>query len=212
MSALRAMQNFSGLHATVVSTDDDPAQPLAVTLNRLGIVVSLSGTEFTPGRSLDSERDLLFVDGDLDLSGLIASMEDHGLSRVPIIGLLGIEAPGRLRALMTLGATAFLRKPVHGASVFSAIFLGVNAQRQRRQMEGQLIEHDRRRRGRRFVVKAVLAMMRQQNVDDDQAYEVLRRGAMRARSNIEDFCESWLGDRAAVDAEASHHIPFTQKG
>jgi AmiR/NasT family two-component response regulator len=205
------MQNFSGLHATVVSTDDNPAQSLAVTLNRLGIVVSLSGTEFAPGRLLDSERDLLFVDGDLDLSCLIGSIEDFGLSRVPIVGLLGIEAPGRLRALMTLGATAFLRKPVHGASVFSAIFLGVNAHRQRRQMEGQLVEHDRRRRGRRFVVKAVLAMMQQQNIDDDQAYEVLRRGAMRARSNIEDFCESWLGERA-VDAGASHHIPLTQKG
>ncbi len=212
MSTLRTMQNFSGLHAMVVSADRDPAQPLAVALTRLGIEVSLCGINYAPPRSPDAERDLLVVDGDLDLSGLIGSIEDFGLSRIPVIGLLGVEAPGRLRALMTLGATAFLRKPVYGASVFSAIFLGVNAHRQRRQMEGQLVEYDRRRRGRRFVVKAVLAMMQQDHIDDDQAYEALRREAMRARRNIEDFCEGWLDDRATLDAQAGHNITLTRKG
>jgi AmiR/NasT family two-component response regulator len=119
---------------------------------------------------------------------------------VPVIGLLGVEAPGRLRALMALGATAFLRKPVYGPAVYSAVFLAVNAHRERRHLRAQIAAHDRRRSGRRFVIKTVLALMQRDGCDDEQAYEVLRRAAMRERVSIESYCETWLESEVAETA------------
>jgi len=42
----------------------------------------------------------------------------------PIIGLVGIGTPGRLKGLLNIGCTAFLGKPVHDAAVYSGLFIG----------------------------------------------------------------------------------------
>jgi AmiR/NasT family two-component response regulator len=191
MNAPASIQNFSGLRALVVTPQTDPAEPLAVALRRLGLTVVFCDPEDGWPGGLDAERDLLIVEGDLHLKG-IPKAEEAARSDVPVIGLLGVEAPGRLRALMALGATAFLRKPVYGPAVYSAIFLAVNAHRERRHLRAQLAAQAQRRAGRRFVIKAVLAMMQCEGCDDEQAYEFLRRAAMRARVSIESYCEAWL--------------------
>ncbi|MCB8883630.1 ANTAR domain-containing protein [Acidisoma cellulosilytica] len=141
--------------------------------------------------SHDGKGDLLFVDGDFHPKGM-ERPEEAALWDVPVIGLVGIEAPGRLRALMALGATAFLRKPVYAPAVYPAVFLAVNTHRERQHMREQLVAHERRRAGRRFVIKAVIAVMQDEGCDDEQAYEMLRRAAMQERQSIEVYCEIWV--------------------
>lgn len=191
MTPMRLIQNFRGLRATVIS----PAMPEALQagLGRLGLLVAHwpdAGGSFEP--DLRAERDVLIIDGDPGISpGLMAQLTTRKQA-VPVIGMVGTEAPSRLRMLMEAGATAFLRKPVHGGDLYSSLFLGINAHRRRHGAEERLAEHERRRRGRRAVVKAILQMMNREALDDDAAYEVLRRAAMRARVGVEDFCEAWL--------------------
>lgn len=197
MTGAGIVQNFSGLRAVVISRDSDPAQPLAAALLRLGLSIAFHDPEDGWPRELDAERDLLMIEGDLHPRG-IAGAEAATGGDVPVIGLLGVEAPGRLRALMALGATAFLRQPVYGPSVYSAIFLAVNTHRERRHLRGQIAAHEQRRSGRRFVIKAVLALIKREGCDDEQAYEVLRRAAMRERLSIEAYCEIWLQNAEAA--------------
>lgn len=204
MSTLRLVQNFHGMRALVATAVPEPSgSTLTMVLERLGLeVVALHSPAAMPA-GLQPERDVMVVDGDLDLALL---QWGDGHAPVPVIGLVGIEAPGRLRALTQLGATAFLRKPVHGSAVYSALYLGVNAHRQRRQAEDRIAEHERRWRGRRYVIKAILHLMRSQNLDDDAAYEVLRRVAMQSRLGIEDYCEAWLRREAAAPDAAAGRI------
>ncbi|MBW4023843.1 MAG: ANTAR domain-containing protein [Proteobacteria bacterium] len=204
MTAPVRIQNFSGLRAAIVSHQTDPEQPLAAALQRLGLSVAFCDPELGWPDALDPERDLLIVEGDLHLKG-IAGAEECAIADVPVIGLLGVEAPGRLRALMALGATAFLRKPVYGPAVYSAVFLAVNTHRERRHLRAQIAGHERRRGGRRFVIKAVLALMRRDGCDDEQAYEVLRRAAMRERVSIETYCETWIATDADTSAVTRAH-------
>ena len=51
-------------------------------------------------------------------------------------------------------------KPVAAAAVYSVLFLGVNNFRRMRTLELRLAEQDRKRHGRRFVVKAIVALCR----------------------------------------------------
>lgn len=199
MTASARIQNFSGFRARLVSEQTDANQPLVAALLRLGFTIAPHDPQAGWPEDLDPERDLLFLEGDLHPRGIDRD-ETSSIVDVPVIGLLGVEAPGRLRALMALGATAFLRKPVYGPAVFPAVFLAVNTQRERRHLRAQLAAHDRRRAGRRFVVKAVLALMRRDGCDDDHAYEVLRHAAMRQRLSIETYCEIWLAEEAAEAA------------
>ena len=194
MIAPRLLQNFRGNRALVVVAARSMVESLEPTLGKLGLSVDypalVDGKANLSAYDLQPERDILFVDGDLasPLDPCPASM----LPFVPIIGLVGVEAPSRLKALMMLGATAFLRKPVHAGAVYSALFVGINEFLRRRYLEARLEEHERRRHARRSVVKAILRLMQAKGLDDEEAYRQLRRDSMASRQTLEAFCEAFL--------------------
>lgn len=207
MTGPRILQNFSGGVVNLVAADPRVAETLAATLPKLGVELRI--VPLTEGKAdlslgeLREDRDVLMVDADLDQP--LGCVTTDAPPAVPVIGLIGVEAPSRLKAMMQIGATAFLRKPIHGAVVYSALFMGINGYLRRRSLESRLEDHERRRRGRRFVIKAILDLMHRAGIDDDQAFAILRRESMRRRMSIEDYCAT-LGGAEAGD-EAGRTIP-----
>ncbi|WP_024506843.1 ANTAR domain-containing protein [Bradyrhizobium sp. ARR65] len=195
----RPLQNFKGGRAIIVAKRSGWEGALETTLAKLG--VSSEYPEIVAGRvqvdvaGLQPERDILFIDGDLDGALAIEVNPGSCLPPVPVIGLVGVEAPSRLKALVNLGATSFLRKPVHGGAVYTALFMGVNQFLLRSDMYARLQDLEERRRGRRAVVRAIILLM-QGGLDEDAAYSQLRRESMRARQNLELYCEELLSKRA----------------
>jgi len=208
MMAPRLLQNFNGGRALVVVANRSAVEALEMTLAKLGVTAEYP--EIVEMRAeidfatLNPERDILFIDGDLDVAVATEPDEVSRLPLVPVIGLVGVEAPSRLKNLINLGATAFLRKPVHGAAVYTALFLGINQFLLRSDMHGRLEDMERRRRGRRSVVKAIVALMNDAGVDDDEAYDRLRRESMRSRLNLEDYCDKYLSSRAITPSRTAH--------
>lgn len=187
------IQNFSHRRAIVISRDNRALEALDQTLMKLG--VSVFHVPFCGDRAaisvedLNPERDVLFVDSDLIDPFELPVNPVSGTTIVPIIALIGIEVPSRLRSLYQQGATAILRKPVHSAIVYSALVLGVNTYQRLQQMETFIELQEQRRRHRRTVVKAIILIMRLYHVDDDEAYRILRQRSMRTRLTIEVFCQ-----------------------
>lgn len=196
MIASHLVQNFSGNRALVVTLARTMVETLEPTLGKLGVAVEFlpiaDGKADLSGHDVQPERDILFVDGDLASPLEITPSAVAKLPPAPVIGLVGVETPGRLRALLNLGATAFLRKPVHGGVVYSALFVGINEFLRLRYLEMRLEQHEKRRRGRRFLIKAMIRLISEAGLDDDQAYERLRMESMCARQPIEDYCEALL--------------------
>lgn len=194
--APRLLQNFNGGRAHIITPSLSAVEALQATLGKLGVTANyphiVDGRAAIDLAAMHPERDILFIDGDLDDT---VSVEVDPASRqppVPVIGLVGVEAPSRLKHLVNLGATAFLRKPVQGAAVYTALFLGINQFLLRGDLRGRLDDMDRRRRGRRAVVKAIIARMRDSGMGDDDAYDWLRRESMRSRQSLEDYCEAFM--------------------
>ncbi|GAN46645.1 ANTAR domain-containing response regulator [Methylobacterium radiotolerans] len=206
MTTPRLIQNFSGAQALLIAPPSTATDVLASTLMKLGLtvasVVPAGEAPWLDLDSLDPEHHIVVVDGDLPLPGLAASAVPD-LPPVPVVGLVGVEAPSRLKGLLQLGATGLLRKPIHGASVYAALFLAVNEHNRRRLLEERIARHEERRRGRRHVVKAILRLMQEHGLDDDAAYEALRRDAMRARQPLEAYCEALVRARPSVTAPAA---------
>ncbi|ACB25301.1 AmiR/NasT family two-component response regulator [Methylobacterium sp. PvP062] len=206
MTTPRLIQNFSGAQALLIAPPSTATDVLASTLMKLGLtvasVVPAGEAPWLDLESLDPEHHIVVVDGDLPLPGLAASAVPD-LPPVPVVGLVGVEAPSRLKGLLQLGATGLLRKPIHGASVYAALFLAVNEHNRRRLLEERIARHEERRRGRRHVVKAILRLMQEHGLDDDAAYEALRRDAMRARQPLEAYCEALVRARPSVTAPAA---------
>jgi AmiR/NasT family two-component response regulator len=196
----RLLQNFKGGRALVVTGRCGWEGTLETTLAKLG--VSSEYPQIVGGRaqidvgSLQPERDILFVDGDLEGAVAIEVNPASRLPPAPVIGLVGVEAPSRLKALVNLGATSFLRKPVHGGAVYASLFMGINQFLLRSDMYARLQDLEVRRRGRRAVIRAIILLMRENALDEEGAYSQLRRESMRARQNLELYCEEFLSKRA----------------
>jgi AmiR/NasT family two-component response regulator len=198
--SFRLLQNFRGGRALVVLARAGREMTLETTLAKLGVTTEYS--EIVDGRAqidvvgLQPERDILFVDGDLEEAVAIEINPASRLPPVPVIGLVGVEAPSRLKALVNLGATSFLRKPVHGGAVYTSLFMGINQFLLRSEMYERLQDLEMRRRGRRAVLRAVILLMQETGLDDDSAYSQLRRESMRVRQSLEVYCEEFLSRRA----------------
>jgi AmiR/NasT family two-component response regulator len=195
---LRLLQNFKGGRAIIVAKRSGWEVTLETTLAKLGVTSEYP--DIAGGRvqldicGLQPERDILFIDGDLEGAVAIEVDAASRLPPVPVIGLVGVEAPSRLKALVNLGATSFLRKPVHGGAVYTSLFMGVNQFLLRSDMYSRLRDLEERRRGRRAVVRAIILLM-QSGLDEDAAYSQLRRESMRARQSLELYCEELLSRR-----------------
>ncbi|WP_192843794.1 ANTAR domain-containing response regulator [Aureimonas sp. D3] len=203
MSIARLVQNFSHRRALLASRDTRAIEALTGTLQKLGLGVEgieagESGLDLG-GAGADPARDILFLDGDLNLGA--TSSSEAVLPAIPVIGLVGVEAPSRLRTLVTAGATAFLPKPVYGGSVYSALYLGVNEHARRARLQADVDELEARRRLRRHVIRAVVDLMAARGIDDETAYQIIRREAMRERLGLETYCE-----RLALQRAGSSHV------
>ncbi|KTR07904.1 hypothetical protein NS365_02970 [Aureimonas ureilytica] len=203
MSIARLVQNFSQRRALLASRDTRAIEALTGTLQKLGLGVELmeageSGLDLG-GAGADPARDILFLDGDLNMGA--TSSPEAVLPAIPVIGLVGVEAPSRLRTLVTAGATAFLPKPIYGGSVYSALYLGVNEHTRRARLQADVDELEARRRLRRHVIRAVVDLMAARGIDDEAAYQIIRREAMRERLGLETYCE-----RLALQRAGSSHV------
>jgi AmiR/NasT family two-component response regulator len=203
VTAQRLIQNFRHSRGILWAGAEFNSETLERTLAKLG--VALTRIEDADLALLDHNRDIFFVDGDQFFNPAVLMPVGSALPPAPTVGIVGIEAPSRLKLLAEVGVTAFLRKPIHAATIYSALFLGVNNYRRLRAMELRLAEHDRRRHGRRFVIKAVVALVQQHGLTDDEAYAQLRRECMRRRVGIEEFCAAIVTGGGGPAGWSLHH-------
>jgi AmiR/NasT family two-component response regulator len=187
-SAVRLVQNFRGVRALLALVDASAADAVVGTLKKLGAVVSTTLPDRL-SREMLGDFDVLFLDLDQGIHDGCAWARLGQAPPLPVIGIIGVEAPSQLKALLQLGVTAHLRKPVQGASVYAALYIGINEWNRRRHTDDQLAVAEGRRRSRRFVIKAVLQVMNQRGVNDDEAFQILRRESMKQQLSVEAFSE-----------------------
>lgn len=186
MKRPRPTLNFRGLGALLLLPEDQNRAVLERTLQRLG----LSVYKHDPGDAVlkDDDRekpiDIVFADADAwTLPSLPAPM-----SAYPVVALIGHETPTRLLRSHEMAADTFLLKPIRTQGVFTAIFFAINEHRQRQCLESRVADMDTRHAARRHVIKAILLMMDQFDLDEDQAFCRLRQESMKRRLTIEDVC------------------------
>lgn len=174
--------NFRGARAWVALPEDQNREVLVRTLERLG----LSVFERCPDAAdvVAGLQDVAFFDADQDFTVPDAD--------IPHIALIGMEAPSRLARVVRHRASSVLMKPVRATGVFTALFLAFNehALRQREVLERANLS--RRAEGRRVVIKAILKIMKDDDVSDDEAYRRMRVASMTRRISIEEFAAQTL--------------------
>lgn len=164
----------------------------------------LSGVEADPAGRLGGYTELAATCCN---PALLSPLPPEQLASVPITGLVGIEAPDRLRGLMQAGgAAAFLSKPGYSSTVYAALFFSVNPHSLRRRSAEWLAEHAQRRRGRHYLIRATIRLMEQKGWMTKGP--TICSGFLRcARGSVEEYCQAWRAVAAPANTiEISRRI------
>ena len=127
--------------------------------------------------------DFVFFDADMGFDDQFPW--DRGQAPMPLIALIGSEAPGRIEWALAAGANAQILKPVGDGGVYSALLIARHAFEARRALTVEVADLRRRLGERQTVVQAVILLTRSEG-SEDAAFAALRRMAMAAQITLEE--------------------------
>ena len=146
--------------------------------------IGINPVECWPDLPADAlAADFLFFDADLGHDEQFSWQP--GEAPMPLIALIGSEAPGRIEWALNHNADAHLLKPVGNAGVYSAMLIARRAFDARKRQAREIVELRERIAARQTIVRAV-AILAESTADDEQAYAQLRMLAMNWQVSMED--------------------------
>lgn len=124
---------------------------------------------------------------------------------MPMVALIGSEAPGRIEWALSTGATAQLLKPIGDSGVYSALLIARNAYEARRSLNAEVADLRQKLGERQTVVRAVVMLMGQTG-SEASAYAALRQAAMDARITLEQAAARILARAQPQEASSRDRI------
>ncbi|MBC2834298.1 ANTAR domain-containing response regulator [Paragemmobacter straminiformis] len=174
------IQNLGGAQAVILHRPHPTVQALTRQLAAIGLRVAQVWPELG-AEALGA--DFVFFDADMGHDEQFPW--SPGESPMPMIALIGSEAPGRIEWALRAGAHAQLLKPVGDNGGYSALLIARDAFDAQRALSVEIAGLRRRLDERQTVVRAVAALAAKGKTEAE-AYAQLRQMAMAWRVTFED--------------------------
>ncbi|WP_181704869.1 ANTAR domain-containing response regulator [Chthonobacter rhizosphaerae] len=189
-------QNLGGARALILHRPHPTVQALTRQLTAIGLEVEPVWSELGP-EALGA--DFLFFDADMGHAGQFPWPE--GSPPMPMVALVGSEAPGRIEWTLKTGAHAHLLKPVGDNGAYAALLIARAAFDAERALAAEIAGLRRRLDERQTVVLAVSKLAARGRSEAD-AYAQLRQMAMAWRITFEEAAARIVG--RTTDEEGEH--------
>ena len=179
MTRASRIPNLGGAKAYILHRPHTTVNALARQLGAIGLDVRECWPELPPDALA---ADFVFFDVDLGFDEQFPWKP--GEAPMPLVALIGSEAPGRIEWALSQKADAQLLKPIGTAGVYSALLIARQSFDARRRLADQIAALETRLAERQTIVRAVAALAGQ-GVDDGRAYAQLRSLAMSWQVSVE---------------------------
>jgi two-component system, response regulator / RNA-binding antiterminator len=176
----RSPPDLGGRRAVILHRPNPTVEALTRQLTAIGLEVAACWPEL-PATALAA--DYVFFDADMGHDDQFLWLP--GAAPMPLIALIGSEAPGRVAWAMKQGACGQILKPVGDGGVYSALLIAREVFDERAALSAQIADLERRLGARQTVVQAV-ALLGLHEHGEEHAYNRLRQLAMVWRVPIED--------------------------
>ena len=183
--ALR-IQNLGGARAVILHRPHQLVQALERQLRAIGLEVLQVWPELGP-EVLGA--DFVFFDADMGHDDQFPWAA--GASPMPMIALIGSEAPGRIEWALRVGAHAQILKPVGDSGAYSALLIARDAFDVQRALSVEIADLRKRLDDRQTVVRAVTLLAARTGQNDAAAYDQLREAGWAAIAKPASTCASW---------------------
>ncbi|MDQ2066577.1 ANTAR domain-containing protein [Xinfangfangia sp. CPCC 101601] len=188
-------QNLGGARAMMLHRPHPTVQALERQLTAIGLQVEPCWPDLPPSVMT---ADFVFFDADYGHDSQFPW--EAGEAPMPLIALIGSEAPGRIEWALNAGADAQLVKPIGGSGVFSALLTARAAFDARQALAAEIASLRQRLDQRQTVVRAV-GMLIGLGKSEDEAYAQLRAMAMAWRISFEAAAERVVAAQRPPRAE-----------
>ncbi|WP_048646972.1 ANTAR domain-containing response regulator [Nitratireductor soli] len=174
--------NFVGWKALILHRPHQNVDALLAQCARIGIAGEQAWPTLEDPQALRS-FDVLLIDADMGHDEQFPWAP--GLAPMPIVALIGSEAPGRIAWTIGQGADAQLLKPIGSAGLYSALVVAGQGFLRRRAQAEEIALLKEQLSGRQVLAEATALLMLKHNCDADTAFNHLRQTAMAERRSIE---------------------------
>ncbi|WP_103255628.1 ANTAR domain-containing response regulator [Tabrizicola aquatica] len=172
--------NLGHAQAIILHRPHPTVQALTRQLTAIGLAVTQAWPELGPEALA---ADYVFFDADMGHDGMFPWEAGH--PPIPMIALIGSEAPGRIEWSLKAGAHAQLLKPVGDNGAYSALLIARDAFDAQKALSAEIADLRRRLDERQTVVRAV-TLLAARGKSEAEAYAQLRQMAMAWRISFED--------------------------
>ena len=171
--------SLGGAEAVILHRPHPTVQALSRQLVAIGLTVTAHWPELGAGALA---ADYTFFDADMGYDAQFPWAP--GAAPMPMIALIGSEAPGRIEWALAQGADAQLLKPVGDHGAFGALLIARNGFDARRGLAAEIEALRGRLAERQTVVRAV-TVLAARGRSEEEAYAHLRQIAMAWQETIE---------------------------
>ncbi len=180
MSRNARIPNLGGASAFVLHRPHPTVQTITRQLSAIGLQVTDCWPELPPAAL---SADFVFFDVDLGFDEQFPWKP--GEAPMPLVALIGSEAPGRIEwALFSHKADAHLMKPVGNAGVYSSLLIARQSFEARRRLADEIASLQARVAERQTIVRAVAALAK--GTEHERGYAQLRSLAMGWQISVEE--------------------------
>jgi len=198
MSRPSRIPNLGGARAVILHRPHATVNALARQLAAIGLEADDCWPKL-PAEALGA--DFVFFDVDLGFDDQFPWKP--GEAPMPLVALIGSEAPGRIEWALSHKADAQLLKPVGAGGVYSALLIARQSFDARRRLADEIAALEARVAERQTIVRAVAALSAQ-GVDDERAYAQLRSLAMAWQVSVEQAARRIVAMAGEGDEHTRH--------
>lgn len=182
---------FDSAGLLLVDCDERSLAALQKSLQRLGIA-----SQPLHADAPQALEQVLALVVELDHFASPRIVEQANAAGLPIIALTQHETLSQIQRALELGATAMLNKPITQGSVYTTLMMAIGL-RQRLAAEQQRSRSLAEKvASRRLVAQALARLMVELELDENRAYEHIRKLSMELNRSLEDICAELVGAAA----------------
>lgn len=197
MSRIARIPNLGGASAFVLHRPHPTVQAITRQLSAIGLQATGCWPELPAGALA---ADFVFFDADLGFDEQFPWKP--GEAPMPLVALIGSEAPGRVEWALSHKADAQLLKPVGNAGVYSALLIARQGFETRKLQAGEIATLRSRVAERQTIVRAVAALSK--GDEDGRAYARLQSLAMGWQVSLEEAARRIVAMKNEDGDDQSH--------
>ena len=182
----RLLRDLRSLTVVVLHPDDADGQELIAQLRRIGCQVKA----FWPPRDrLDAEADLVFC----AVRPEIASREPAWTRRddaPPVIAVVDYENPTTVESVLRMNVYGVVAAPVKSFGLLTTMVVALGQVERSRERDRYVARLEQRLASQRKVARAKTIPMQTRNVNEEDAYKLIRDQAMTKRVTTDEIADA----------------------